>query len=78
MKTANAQEVPLHWPEILRWIADGEEVHLTERDQVIARVLPAQPVATPDFLGRAKKIWGENPPGQSLSALVSDARGGEE
>ncbi len=36
-------------------------------------VLP--PVSEPDFLSRAKKIWGEAPDGKPLSALVSEARG---
>ena len=34
------------------------------------------PAATPDFLARAKAVWGETPPGKSLSAVVSEARGG--
>jgi hypothetical protein len=32
-------------------------------------------VSEPDFLGRAKAIWGATPTGQPLSALVSQARG---
>jgi len=28
----------------------------------------------PDFLARAKAIWGDAPAGQPLSALVSEAR----
>ena len=77
MKTTSVQEVPQQWPEILRWVPAGEEVQVTEHDQVVARVVPAQPAATPDFLARAKAIWGETPPGKALSTVVSDARGGE-
>jgi len=33
------------------------------------------PVPEPDFLSRAKAIWGEAPAGKPLSALVSEARG---
>ncbi len=29
----------------------------------------------PDFLARAKAIWGESPSGKPLSTLVSEARG---
>lgn len=29
----------------------------------------------PDFVGRAKAIWGETPVGEPLSSLVSEARG---
>jgi antitoxin (DNA-binding transcriptional repressor) of toxin-antitoxin stability system len=77
MKSASVQQVPQQWPEILRWVAAGEEVQVTEQDQVVARVVPAKPVVTPDFLARAKAVWGEAPPGKPLSAVVSDARGGE-
>jgi antitoxin (DNA-binding transcriptional repressor) of toxin-antitoxin stability system len=77
MKTASVQQVPNQWPEILRWVAAGEEVEVTEQDQVVAKVVPARPTLTPDSLGRAKAIWGEAPPGKPLSAIVSEARGGE-
>jgi hypothetical protein len=32
MKTASAQQVPQQWPEILRWVAAGEEVQVTQHD----------------------------------------------
>jgi antitoxin (DNA-binding transcriptional repressor) of toxin-antitoxin stability system len=59
VKTASVQQVPSQWPEILRWVAAGEEVDVTEKDRVVARVMPAKGVATPDFVARAKAIWGE-------------------
>jgi len=43
-----------------RW----EEVQVTQQDKVVARVVPAKPSLQPDFLGRAKAIWGEQPPGK--------------
>ena len=64
-------------PEILRWVAAGEEVQVTQQDKVVARVVPAKPSLQPDFLGRAKAIWGEQPPGKPLSEVVAEARGGE-
>jgi len=76
MKTASVQQVPQQWAEILRWVAAGEEVEVTQQGQVVARVVPARPVATPDFLARAKAVWGEKPPGKPLSAVVSEARRG--
>ena len=77
MKTASVQQLPQQWPEILRWVAAGEEVQVTQHDKVIARVVPARAAPRPDFLARAKAIWGEQPPGMALSELVSEARGGE-
>ena len=77
MKTASVQQLPQQWPEILRWVAAGEEVQVTLQDKVIAKVVPARPAPQPDFLARAKAIWGEQPPGKPLSELVLEARGGE-
>jgi len=36
---------------------------------------PTTSMAEPDFLARARAIWGETPAGEPLSALVSHARG---
>ena len=36
---------------------------------------PAILVSEPDFVARAKAIWGNTPAGEPLSALVSEARG---
>jgi antitoxin (DNA-binding transcriptional repressor) of toxin-antitoxin stability system len=77
MKTASAQQLPQQWPEILRWVAAGEEVEVTQQEKVIAKVVPATPAPRADFMARAKAIWGEQPPGKPLSELVLEARGGE-
>ena len=82
MKTTLAQQVPFQWAEILTWLAADEEVQLTADDRVVARIVPAHPapatanIASPDFLARAQAIWGQNPTGELLSALVTDSRGG--
>jgi hypothetical protein len=35
---------------------------------------PTTAMSEPDFIDRAKAIWGDTPAGESLSALVSQAR----
>jgi antitoxin (DNA-binding transcriptional repressor) of toxin-antitoxin stability system len=40
MKTATLQQLPLRWGDILRWVADGEEVHINDNERTVARVLP--------------------------------------
>jgi antitoxin (DNA-binding transcriptional repressor) of toxin-antitoxin stability system len=76
MKTASVQEVPDQLAMISGWLAAGEEVEVTQQDQVVAKLVPASR-PQPDFLARAKAVWGDQPPGQPLSVLVHDARGGE-
>lgn len=73
MKTATVQQVPEQWPDILKWVAAGEEVQMTDADRVVAKIVPAV-ASQPDFLGRAKAVWGENPPGKSLSEIVAAAK----
>jgi antitoxin (DNA-binding transcriptional repressor) of toxin-antitoxin stability system len=62
------------------WIGSlaGEEVEVMQQEKVIAKVVPvtSKAVAQPDFLARAKAIWGERPTGEPLSAIVTGARGG--
>jgi antitoxin (DNA-binding transcriptional repressor) of toxin-antitoxin stability system len=78
VKTANVQQVPQRWPEILRWVAEGEEVQVMQQDKVVAKVVPPNSeVAHPDFLARAKSIWGEQPAGKPLSAIIFEGRGGD-
>ena len=41
---------------------EGEEIEITKRKQVIARLVPAVPQASarrPDFLARLQRIYGE-------------------
>jgi len=76
MKTASAEQLPQQWTQILRWVAAGEEVQVTEHDKVVARLLPPTTVNGPDFVARAKAIWGDDPKGTPLSQVVSEARGG--
>jgi antitoxin (DNA-binding transcriptional repressor) of toxin-antitoxin stability system len=76
MKTASVQDLPAQWPQILRWVASGEEVEVTQQDKVIAKVVPPV-MPQPDFLARAKAIWGEEPAGKPLSTIIIEARGGE-
>ena len=47
---------------------------MTEKDQVVALVVPVTPAVTPDFLARAQAVWGEAPAGKPRSALVAEAR----
>jgi antitoxin (DNA-binding transcriptional repressor) of toxin-antitoxin stability system len=63
----------MQWPDILRWVTDGEEVEITDHEKTVARVLPPAH-SSPDFLARAQAIWGPQPEGTPLSALVSEAR----
>jgi antitoxin (DNA-binding transcriptional repressor) of toxin-antitoxin stability system len=76
MKTANVDAVPQQWSDILGWLGAGEEVELRRGATAVAKVipLPEQQDATglvwPDFVGRARRIWGGQTDGESLTAAL--------
>ena len=77
MRSASVREVQHQFSKVLSWVAHGEEVQVYRRKQVVARLLPPGPlaIASPDFVGRARRVWGKRPRGRSLSRLASEARG---
>jgi hypothetical protein len=66
--TAIVENDTIHLPV---HVADGTRVEITLPGED-ARAAAA--VSEPDFLARAKAIWGEQPAGKPLSALVSESR----
>jgi antitoxin (DNA-binding transcriptional repressor) of toxin-antitoxin stability system len=77
MKTATVRKVQHNWAEVLSWVERGEEVRVLRRKKVVARLVPPHPEAprAPDFLARARSIWGAKPKGARPSELVSQLRG---
>lgn len=77
MKTATVRQMQHNLKEVLSWVEQGEEVSVMRRDKIVARLLPAAPqtVAVPDFVGRARAVWGERPVGKPPSELISEGRG---
>ena len=63
-------------PAILdQTIAHGEPLEIFIDGAVTATLVPKAKPAEPDFLARAKRIWGERLPGAPLSEIVSASRG---
>ena len=56
-------------------IARGEALEIVSNGAVTATLVPTAKLAEPDFVARAKRIWGERPPGAPLSEIISTARG---
>jgi len=56
-------KLPVHLP-------DGTRLEITLPEEGATPPTAAEP----DFLARAKAIWGEQPAGKPLSALVSESR----
>ena len=64
MKTASVREIRQNFPRVMAWIADGEQVAITMRRKVVARLVPEKPkvlgkVAAPDFSAISRDIFGD-------------------
>jgi antitoxin (DNA-binding transcriptional repressor) of toxin-antitoxin stability system len=62
IKKATIRDLRYRFSTVEDLLRDGEEIHITKRKRVIARLLPpapASPAAFPDFLARQKKTFGK-------------------
>jgi antitoxin (DNA-binding transcriptional repressor) of toxin-antitoxin stability system len=60
MRNATVRDLRYRFREVETLLREGEEVQITKRKRVIARLMPVQPVIPsprPDFLARLKKIY---------------------
>ena len=77
MVTATVREAQHNLPRILRAVARGEVVTITRRNRVVARLVPAAGPpqhGIPDFVARARALWGTEPTGRPTSQFVIDGR----
>lgn len=61
MKKANVRDLRYRFAEIEDLLRDGEEIQITKRRRVIAKLIPAalnMPASRPDFLARLKHLYG--------------------
>lgn len=77
MKKASIRDLRYAFKKIERLLHQGEEIQITKRRRVIARLVPEgaePPAAMPDFLGRLRKIYGERVLAVSGADLVAEDR----
>ena len=76
MRKASVRDLRYAFKKIERLLHLGEEIQITKRRRVIARLVPdAQPAAeVPDFMGRLRTIYGDKVLAVSGAQLVSEDR----
>jgi antitoxin (DNA-binding transcriptional repressor) of toxin-antitoxin stability system len=76
MKRASVRDLRYRFVEIERLLQQGEELEITRRKQVIARLLPVRlPVPRhPDFLARLHHIYGDKKLQVSGAQLLAQER----
>lgn len=78
MKTASVRDLRYGFKKVERLLHQGEEVQITKRRRVIARLVPDGAEAAkqiPDFLARLRGIYGDKVPEVSGAELVASDRG---
>ena len=77
MRKATVRDLRYRFREVENFLREGEEIQITKRKRVIARLVPAKPAVPsrrPDFLARLKKIYRGKPLKVSGAELVSRER----
>lgn len=62
MRRATIRDLRYHFPKVEDMLQGGQEIEITKRKRVIARLVPPSPpkpsTRQPDFLARLKRIYG--------------------
>ena len=77
MKKASIRDLRYGFKKIERLLRQGEEIQITKRRQVIARLVPEDVSSTPempDFLGRMRAIYGDKTLEVSGAELIQQDR----
>lgn len=78
MRKASVRDLRYRFSEVEELLREGEEVQITKRKKVIARLVPAKtpvPSRRPDFLGRLHKIYRGKRMKVTGAELVARERG---
>ena len=79
MKTATVRDMRYRFPEIEARLRQGEEIQITKRKRVIARLVPVTHPPprrrAPDFMAMLKEIYGNKVLKVKGAELVAEQRG---
>jgi antitoxin (DNA-binding transcriptional repressor) of toxin-antitoxin stability system len=77
MKKASVRDLRYEFKKIERLLRQGEEIQITKRRRVIARLVPEgteAPKEIPDFLARLRTIYGDKVLAVTGAELLSSDR----
>ncbi len=78
MKSVSVRDLRYDFPKVEEMLRSGEEIRITQRRRVIARLTP-EPMERPplpDFLGRMKEIFGDKVLKVTGAQIISEDRDG--
>jgi len=77
MKTASIRDLRYDFKKVEQFLRQGEEVQITNRRRVVARLVPEQPETRPplpDFMAQLRAIYGDRVLKVSGAELISEDR----
>lgn len=80
MKTTTVRELRNHYSRVLKWVSLGEEVEVTRRGKVVARVVPVPTVKkrAVDWSQSAaltRQPWSKTLTAKESSAILAESQG---
>lgn len=79
MKTVTVRDLGYRFPEVEARLREGEEIQVTKRKRVIARLVPVKPSRqrrrAPDFMAMLKEIYGKKVLKFTGAQMVREQRG---
>lgn len=77
MKRASVRDLRYNFPKIERMLRAGNQIQITKRNKVIARLSPEEDdkrPEMPDFLGRMREIFGDRVLEPTNAELIAEDR----
>lgn len=80
MKTTTVRELRNHYSRVLKWVSLGEEVEVTRRGKVVARVVPASSakkgaVDWSQSAALTRQPWSKTLTAKESSAILAESQG---
>jgi prevent-host-death family protein len=80
MKSTTVRELRNNYSKVLQWVSNGEEVEVTRRGKVVAKVVPPVPAhsAEVDWSKSAafnRKPWTKSLTAEESAAVLADSQG---
>jgi prevent-host-death family protein len=81
MKSTTVRELRNNYSKVLKWVAKGEEVEVTRRGKVVAKVIPPLPSlpSKVDWTKSAalnRKPWSTTLTSRQSAAILAESQGG--
>jgi prevent-host-death family protein len=82
MKSTTVRELRNNYSKVLKWVSKGEEVEVTRRGKVVAKVIPPIPPsrAEVDWSKSAalnRKPWSTTLTSEQSAAILAESQAGE-